>query len=94
MLSITKLTVPQLYTTELELPPEINELITTAYNASIDLLLYQLIAVKTASAHTLPINLQSLSQINIAALKVKKNRLYYKGRLFIPNLKNLQQQLI
>jgi hypothetical protein len=30
----------------------------------------------------------------MAALKVKENRLYYRGRLFIPNLKNLQQQLI
>jgi hypothetical protein len=30
----------------------------------------------------------------MAALKVKENRLYYRGRLFIPNLKNLQWQLI
>ena len=37
----------------------------------------------------LPTNLQGLGQINIAALEVKENRLYYRGRLFIPNLKNL-----
>ena len=30
----------------------------------------------------------------MAALEVKENRLYYKGRLFIPNLENLQRQLI
>jgi hypothetical protein len=59
------------------------------YNASVDPLLYQLIAVKTASTYTLPTNLQNLSQINIAALEVKENRLYYRGRLFIPNLENL-----
>jgi hypothetical protein len=57
MLSTTKLTVPQLYIIELESPPEINKLITIAYNASIDPLLYQFIAIKTASAYTLPINL-------------------------------------
>ena len=39
-------------------------------------------------------NLQSLGQIDMAALEVKENRLYYKSRLFIPNLENLQQQLI
>jgi len=42
----------------------------------------------------LPTNLRSLGQIDIAALKVKENRLYYRGRLFIPNLENLQRQLI
>jgi len=53
----TELIIPQLYTTELELPPKINKLITTAYNTSINLLLYQLIAIKTASTYTLPTNL-------------------------------------
>ena len=38
---------------------------------------------------TLPTNLQSLGQIDITAVKVKENRLYYRGRLFIPNLENL-----
>ena len=42
----------------------------------------------------LPTNLQSLGQIDMAALEIKKNRLYYRGRLFIPNLENLQWQLI
>jgi len=37
----------------------------------------------------LPTNLKSLGQINIAALDVKENRLYYRGRLFIPNLEDL-----
>ena len=60
-----------------------------AYNTFVDLLLYQLIAVKTAGAYILLINLRSLGQIDITAIKVKKNRLYYKGRLFIPNLENL-----
>ena len=40
MLPIMELTVPQLYTIELESPPKINKLITTAYNTSVDLLLY------------------------------------------------------
>jgi hypothetical protein len=57
MLPITKPTVLQLCITELESPPEINKLITTAYSAFVDLLLHQLIAVKTASAYTLPTNL-------------------------------------
>ena len=57
ILPIIEPTVSQLYITELKLPPEINKLITTAYNTSIDLLLPQLIAVKTASIYTLPINL-------------------------------------
>jgi hypothetical protein len=57
MLPITKLTVPQLYTIELKSPLEINEFITIVYDASINPLLYQLIAVKTASAYMLPINL-------------------------------------
>ena len=30
----------------------------------------------------------------MAVLNIKENRLYYKGRLFIPNLENLQRQLI
>jgi len=30
----------------------------------------------------------------MAALKVKENMLYYRGRLFVPNLENLQRQLI
>ena len=94
ILLIIKLTVSQLYIIELESPPEINKLITIVYNTSIDPLLHQLIAVKTAGVCILPINLQSLGQINMAVLEIKKNRLYYKGRLFIPNLKNLQQQLI
>ena len=54
---MTEPTVPQLYTIELELSPKINELITTAYNTSINLLLYQLIAAKTTSAYILPTNL-------------------------------------
>ena len=60
-----------------------------AYNTSVDLLLHQLIAVKTASACMLLTNLQSLGQIDMAALEIKENRLYYKGCLFIPNLENL-----
>jgi hypothetical protein len=60
ILPIIKPTVSQLYTTELKLPPEINKLITMVYNTSINLLLYQLIAVKTANAYMLLINLQSL----------------------------------
>jgi hypothetical protein len=57
MLPIIKLTVPQLYTIELKLPSEINEFITMVYNASVDLLLYQLITVKTVNTYILPINL-------------------------------------
>ena len=57
MLPIIKLTVPQFYTTELESPPEINKLITTVYNTSINPLLHQLIAVKTTSTYTLLTNL-------------------------------------
>ena len=57
ILSIIKPIVSQLYITELELPPEINKLITTVYNTSIDPLLHQLIAVKTAGACMLLINL-------------------------------------
>jgi hypothetical protein len=89
ILPTIKLTVPQLYIIKLKLPPKINKFITTVYNASVNLLLYQLIAVKTASTYILLINLWSLSQINIAALKVKENRLYYKDHPFIPNLENL-----
>ena len=89
ILSIIKPTVSQLYTIELESPPEIDKLITIVYNTSINPLLYQLIAVKTISTCTLPTNLQSLGQINMAALEVKENRFYYKGCLFIPNLENL-----
>ena len=40
ILPITKPTVSQLYTIELESPPKINKLITIVYNTSIDLLLY------------------------------------------------------
>jgi hypothetical protein len=40
MLPMIELIVPQLYTIKLKLPPEINELIITAYNASVNLLLY------------------------------------------------------
>ena len=40
ILPITKLTVSQFYIIELESPPEINKLITTVYNTSVDLLLY------------------------------------------------------
>ena len=57
MLPITKPTVSQLYITELKSPPEINKLITIVYNTSVDLLLHQFIAVKTAGACMLPINL-------------------------------------
>ena len=60
ILPIIEPTVSQLYITELESPPEINELITIVYNTSIDPLLYQLIAAKTASTYILPTNLQSL----------------------------------
>ena len=60
ILPIIKPTVSQLYIIELELPPEINELIITVYNISVDLLLYQLIAAKTAGAYILLTNLQSL----------------------------------
>ena len=52
--------VSQFYIIELESPPEINELITMVYNTFVDLLLYQLIAVKTAGAYMLSTNLQSL----------------------------------
>ena len=79
---------------ELKLLSKINNFITIVYNTSINPLLYQLITAKTASTYILFINLQSLGQIDIAALKIKENRLYYKSHLFIPNLKNLQQQLI
>ena len=88
ILPTIKPTVSQLYITELESPPEINKLITTVYNTSINPLLYQLIVAKTASAYTLFTNLQSLGQINMAALKIKENKLYYRGHLFIPNLEN------
>ena len=57
ILPTTKPTIPQLYTIELELPLEIDKLITMAYDTSINLLLYQLIATKTASAYILPTNL-------------------------------------
>ena len=40
ILFIIKPTVSQLYIIELKSPPEINKLITTVYNISIDLLLY------------------------------------------------------
>ena len=57
ILLIIKLTVFQLYITELELPPEINKLITIVYNTSVNLLLYQLIVIKTAGAYMLFTNL-------------------------------------
>ena len=57
ILPIIKPTVSQLYIIELELPSKINKLITIVYNTSIDPLLYQLIAVKTANAYTLLTNL-------------------------------------
>ena len=57
MLPIIKPIVPQLCITELELPSKINKLITIVYNTSIDPLLYQLIAAKTAGACILPTNL-------------------------------------
>ena len=53
ILPIIELTVSQLYIIELELPPEINKLITIVYNTSIDPLLHQLIAVKTTSTYML-----------------------------------------
>ena len=40
MLPTAEPTAPQLYTIELESPPEIDELITIAYNAPINPLLY------------------------------------------------------
>ena len=54
---MTELTVSQLYIIELESPPEINKLITTVYDTFVDLLLHQLIAVKTTGACMLFINL-------------------------------------
>ena len=57
ILFTTEPTVFQLYIIELESPPEINKLITIVYNTSVNLLLYQLIAVKTAGAYILPTNL-------------------------------------
>ena len=89
MLPTTELSAPQLHATDLEPPPEINKLIAAAYDTSIDPLLHQLITAKTASIYKLPTSLQNLGQINIAALKVRENRLYYRGYLFIPNLKDL-----
>ena len=56
ILFIIEPTVFQLYIIELELPPEINKLITIVYNTFVNLLLYQLIAVKTAGTYILPIN--------------------------------------
>ena len=91
ILPITKLTVSQLYIIELKSPPKINKLITTVYNTFIDPLLHQLIIIKTVSTYILSTNLQSLGQINMAALEIKENKLYYKDYLFIPNLENLQQ---
>ena len=40
MLPIIELTVSQLYIIELKSPPEINKLITTVYNTSVNLPLY------------------------------------------------------
>ena len=50
-------TVSQFYIIELELPPEIDKLIIIIYNTFVDLLLYQLIAAKTANAYMLFTNL-------------------------------------
>ena len=94
MLPTTKPTTPQFYIIELKSPFKINKLITMAYNTFVDPLLYQLITAKTIGACMLPTNFQSLGQIDMAALEVKKNRLYYRGHLFILNSENLQQQLI
>ena len=49
--------VSQLYIIELESPPEIDELITIVYSTFVDLLLHQLITVKTASTYMLFTNL-------------------------------------
>ena len=57
ILPTTKPTVSQFYITELESPPEINELITIVYNTFVDPLLYQLITAKTASTYILLTNL-------------------------------------
>ena len=57
ILPIIELIVPQFYIIELESLLKINKLITTVYNTSIDLLLHQFIAAKTASACILFINL-------------------------------------
>jgi hypothetical protein len=57
ILPMIKLIVSQLYIIELKLPPKINKLITMAYNTFVDLLLHQLIAVKTASTCMLLTNL-------------------------------------
>jgi len=74
---------------DLKPPPKINKLIAAVYNISINPLLHQFIAAKTASARKPPTSLRNLGQINIVALKVKENRLYYRGYLFVPNLKDL-----
>ena len=57
ILPIIEPIVSQFYIIELELPPEIDKLITMVYDTSVDPLLYQLIAVKTAGACMLPTNL-------------------------------------
>ena len=57
ILPMIELIVSQLYITELESPPKIDEFITIAYNTFVDLLLHQLIAVKTAGTYILFINL-------------------------------------
>jgi len=75
-------------------PPKINKLIAAVYNISINLLLHQLITTKTIGACKPPTSLRNLGQINIVALEVKENRLYYRGCLFVPNLEDLQRQLI
>ena len=89
MLPTIKLSTPQLYAIDLEPPPEINKFITAVYNTSINPLLHQLITAKTAGVYKLPTSLWNLGQINIAALKIKENRLYYRGCLFVPNLEDL-----
>ena len=57
MLPITELSIPQLYAIDLEPPPKINKLIAAAYNISIDLLLHQLIAIKTVGTRKPPTSL-------------------------------------
>ena len=57
ILPITKPTVSQFYIIELKSPPKIDKLITIVYDTFVNLLLHQLIAVKTTGTYILPINL-------------------------------------
>ena len=70
MLPIIEPTVSQLYIIELESPPEIDELIIIVYNTSVDPLLYQFIAVKTASVYMLPTIEPTVSQLYIIELEL------------------------